>query len=58
MAHSTIKNLFAALIARLGKDSATQEYRWMKQAAPRELDLVSIIRRRLLGEPLQYILGT
>jgi hypothetical protein len=52
------RSLLAALAARIGAAQAEQEYKWMRQAVPREPDLVTMIRRRVLGEPLQYILGT
>lgn len=54
----SVTPLLAALAARIGAAQAGQEYKWMRQAVQRESDLVTMIRRRMLGEPLQYILGT
>ncbi|KAF8348317.1 S-adenosyl-L-methionine-dependent methyltransferase [Amanita rubescens] len=54
----SIKSLLALLAARIGAAQAEQEYKWLKQAVPRVSDLVTMIRRRTLGEPLQYILGS
>ncbi|KIL65950.1 hypothetical protein M378DRAFT_161595 [Amanita muscaria Koide BX008] len=50
--------LLSALRSRIGRDQANLEYKWMTQAASHELDLVAMIRRRLVGEPLQFILGS
>ena len=54
----SIRSMLALLAARIGAAQAEQEYKWLKQAVPRVSDLVTMIRRRTLGEPLQYILGT
>ncbi|KAF8635227.1 hypothetical protein AX17_004002 [Amanita inopinata Kibby_2008] len=57
--HSSVKSLLAALARRIGRAQAEQEYSWMKQAQSHaNSDLAAMIRRRLVGEPLQYILGT
>ncbi|KAI0028606.1 S-adenosyl-L-methionine-dependent methyltransferase, partial [Vararia minispora EC-137] len=57
--------LLAQLSASLGKTSAQNELRWMKDALrrtrpvlPPATDLASMVARRARGEPLQYILGT
>jgi HemK-like putative methylase len=55
-----IQNLTAAFISRFGLAQASHELKWMKhvtQAQP-HLQLADMLRRRILGEPLQYILGT
>ena len=51
----TCATLVAALVAQLGSRQANLELKWMKQHA--QHDIFEMIRRRTLGEPLQYILG-
>lgn len=63
------QRLLARLSASLGKQTATQELRWMCEAVAKSsgadtgsdakagTDLEQMIARRLRGEPLQYILG-
>ncbi|TFK44382.1 S-adenosyl-L-methionine-dependent methyltransferase [Crucibulum laeve] len=53
--------LLAQLAAHIGTDQASLELRWMKQALSSGLSnatLSTMVKRRALGEPLQYILGT
>lgn len=73
------QSLVKSLEGVLGRHSAFQELKWMKEAlmtppvedldrAARSIilrqqwealpDLETMVRRRLVGEPLQYILGT
>ena len=47
--------LVAALVAQLGSRQANLELKWMRQH-PHQ-DIADMLRRRTLGEPLQYILG-
>ncbi|OJA18606.1 hypothetical protein AZE42_01765 [Rhizopogon vesiculosus] len=62
LAQSTsVRLLFTSLVSSLGRETATRELRWMKQAltvpgSPGTLP--AMMQRRLRGEPLQYILGT
>jgi hypothetical protein len=49
--------LLSALAQQLGSQQALQEFKWMKHAVPSE-SLTRMLQRRILGEPLQYILGT
>jgi HemK-like putative methylase len=49
--------MLARLTTHLGKRQAALEWRWMKRAAPDPRALPDMVRRRCLGEPLQYILG-
>lgn len=49
------KALLATLAARIGRQQANNEFRWMKEAT--HLDLPTMLTRRIQGEPLQYILG-
>jgi methylase of polypeptide subunit release factors len=52
--------LLASLTRVLGVPQARQELKWMQQAASASATLSSLdemVRRRSLGEPLQYILG-
>lgn len=53
-------HLLAKLAARLGGRQASLEWRWINEAvasAPSKYSLQDMVRRRCLGEPLQYILG-
>ncbi|KAF5351867.1 hypothetical protein D9756_007570 [Leucocoprinus leucothites] len=53
--------LFAKLAAQLGRQQASLEWKWMNDAIASDTSknsLQDIVRRRCLGEPLQYILGT
>lgn len=59
------KHHLTRLSKSLGREQATMELRWMQRSIPRDTDsssstqkLDSMVGRRLLGEPLQYILGT
>ena len=58
------RHYLSRLSTLLGHEQALSELRWMRQCIPRELDegpsdqkLDSMVRRRMSGEPLQYILG-
>jgi methylase of polypeptide subunit release factors len=54
------QRLLATLARTLGSEQAALELKWMRQAvADREssTSLDEMVRRRSLGEPLQYILG-
>ncbi|PAV18811.1 S-adenosyl-L-methionine-dependent methyltransferase [Pyrrhoderma noxium] len=63
-----IGRLSRLLVAHLGKQSATNELRWLRQAAQQlpsspsssssTTTLERLLERRVSGEPLQYILGT
>jgi len=48
--------LVAALVAQLGTRQANLELKWMRQHPHH--DMSDMLRRRTLGEPLQYILGS
>lgn len=55
--------LLTALARSIGRASAIQELVWMKQflqstKSPNNSHLEAMLRRRISGEPLQYILGT
>lgn len=54
MPRKPLGNLLKALSRSIGRGSAKQELVWMKQSPK---DIQSILRRRISGEPLQYILG-
>lgn len=50
--------LVSALATQLGSQQALLECKWMKLALPTSsLSLTDMLQRRILGEPLQYILG-
>ena len=50
--------LISKLIAQLGSQQALLELKWMKLAlSSSNLSLTYMLKRRILGEPLQYILG-
>jgi hypothetical protein len=50
--------LVSALTAQLGSQQALIEFKWMKLAlSTSTLSLTDMLQRRILGEPLQYILG-
>ncbi|KAG1776928.1 S-adenosyl-L-methionine-dependent methyltransferase [Suillus placidus] len=57
---TAVKQLFTRLVYSLGRETATRELKWMKQAliASHSPTLAAMLQRRLSGEPLQYILGT
>ncbi|KAF9520285.1 hypothetical protein BS47DRAFT_1335876 [Hydnum rufescens UP504] len=62
--NKTVRALLLNLKAKLGAGDASRELRWMQetlQAEPsrglEQRDLEGMLRRRLTGEPLQYILG-
>lgn len=51
--------LVSALATQLGSQQALLECKWMKLALPTSsLSLTDMLQRRILGEPLQYILGS
>ncbi|EKM80684.1 hypothetical protein AGABI1DRAFT_55701 [Agaricus bisporus var. burnettii JB137-S8] len=50
--------MLARLTTHLGKRQAALEWKWITAAAPDERTRQDFVRRRCLGEPLQYILGT
>lgn len=56
---SSVRLLFTRLVSSLGRETATRELKWMKQALiqPGSPTLHAALHRRLMGEPLQYILG-
>ncbi|KAF8904464.1 hypothetical protein CPB84DRAFT_1773110 [Gymnopilus junonius] len=52
--------LLRLLSSSLGRSQASRELRWMQQACDSGASTVPLelmVRRRLTGEPLQYILG-
>lgn len=49
--------MLARLTTHLGKRQAALEWKWINAAAPDERTRQDFVRRRCLGEPLQYILG-
>lgn len=50
--------MLSALTARLGREQAILELKWLKQAAEKSnVPLADLVRRRTRDEPLQYILG-
>ncbi|KAF7315498.1 S-adenosyl-L-methionine-dependent methyltransferase [Mycena indigotica] len=48
---------FSQLVARLGRRQAALELKWMKAASQKQ-PLEEMLARRVVGEPLQYILET
>jgi hypothetical protein len=51
-----VTQLFSALAKSIGRESANQELKWMKQAS--HIGCIEVmLKRRVRGEPLQYILG-
>ncbi|KAH9948530.1 S-adenosyl-L-methionine-dependent methyltransferase [Amylocystis lapponica] len=52
--------LLAGLARAIGVEAASRELRWMREAVAGSLNtsLDDMVRRRIRGEPLQYILGT
>lgn len=55
MPRSHIQRLLNALASNIGRESAKQELKWIQQTG--RTDLEAMLRRRTMGEPLQYILG-
>ena len=51
------ERLSVRLASVLGRQSAAQELRWMRELKPSDAELSQMVERRLRGEPLQYILG-
>jgi len=56
---ASVRLLFTRLVSSLGRETATRELKWMKQALIESASptLPAMLQRRLRGEPLQYILG-
>ena len=55
---STAKSLLSVLQAVLGRDHARLELKWMRDSQNSSSPgLEEMVRRRVSGEPLQYILG-
>lgn len=63
MPRSHIQRLLNALANSIGRESAKQELKWLQQttniqgetATGRNLE--AMLKRRIRGEPLQYIIG-
>ncbi|KAH8993289.1 S-adenosyl-L-methionine-dependent methyltransferase [Lactarius hatsudake] len=53
-----ISQLVTTLSGLIGRESARLELKWLKQAGRSAGPLSTMLRRRIRGEPLQYILGT
>ncbi|EJD02845.1 S-adenosyl-L-methionine-dependent methyltransferase [Fomitiporia mediterranea MF3/22] len=54
----TVSGLLEQLARILGRSQAQQESRWMRDLAKTEDRLQLMLKRRISGEPVQYILGT
>ena len=56
-----LSQLVTTLSGLIGRDSARLELKWLKQASRSAKNntgpLSTMLRRRIRGEPLQYILG-
>lgn len=50
-----VAKLITALETTIGRESAHQELKWMKQSSGQTLE--AMLQRRARGEPLQYVLG-
>lgn len=59
MSGRPVARLLSLLTQLIGRESANQEFKWMKQAINNGPNtcLEVMLERRIRGEPLQYILG-